>query len=223
MNHALEVEKLYIRRGSFWLKDVNLKLEEGKIHAIAGKSGSGKSTLIRAIGGAVRPDAGCIRYFGNEMYEEEKEIRRKMSVVYDSPNFNVEWKPDRLVKELAKFEPWMDQQKYVQLMQEMELNRQIKVKLYSEGQQRKLMLILALCRNPELLVMDEATSGMDRASRAAMWKLIADYRQEKPLSVLFTTHHEEEMCVADLIWYMEDGRLSDEIKEACFGTKGAGE
>ena len=169
MNHALEVEKLYIRRGSFWLKDVNLKLEEGKIHAIAGKSGSGKSTLIRAIGGAVRPDAGCIRYFGNEMYEEEKEIRRKMSVVYDSPNFNVEWKPDRLVKELAKFEPWMDQQKYVQLMQEMELNRQIKVKLYSEGQQRKLMLILALCRNPELLVMDEATSGMDRASRAAMW------------------------------------------------------
>lgn len=222
MNNALEVEKLYIRRGSFWLKDVNLKLEEGKIHAIAGKSGSGKSTLIRAIGGALRPDAGCIRYFGNEMYEEEKEIRRKMSVVYDSPNFNVEWKPDRLVKELAKFEPWMDQQKYVQLMQEMELNRQIKVKLYSEGQQRKLMLILALCRNPELLVMDEATSGMDRASRAAMWKLIADYRQEKTLSVLFTTHHEEEMYVADLIWYMEDGRLSDEIKEVCFGTKGAG-
>ena len=40
--------------------------------------------------------------------------------------------------------------------------------------------------------------------------------------MLFTTHHEEEMYVADLIWYMEDGRLSDEIKEACFGTKGAG-
>lgn len=211
MNHALEVEKLYIRRGSFWLKDVNLKLEEGKIHAIAGKSGSGKSTLIRAIGGAVRPDAGCIRYFGNEMYEEEKEIRRKMSVVYDSPNFNVEWKPDRLVKELAKFEPWMDQQKYVQLMQEMELNRQIKVKLYSEGQQRKLMLILALCRNPELLVMDEATSGMDRASRAAMWKLIVDYRQKNPLSVLFTTHHEEELYVADRIWQVEDGRIEPSV------------
>lgn len=211
MNHALEVEKLYIRRGSFWLKDVNLKLEEGKIHAIAGKSGSGKSTLIRAIGGALRPDAGCIRYFGNEMYEEEKEIRRKMSVVYDSPNFNVEWKPDRLVKELAKFEPWMDQQKYVQLMQEMELNRQIKVKLYSEGQQRKLMLILALCRNPELLVMDEATSGMDRASRAAMWKLIVDYRQKNPLSVLFTTHHEEELYVADRIWQVEDGRIEPSV------------
>lgn len=211
MNHALEVEKLYIRRGSFWLKDVNLKLEEGKIHAIAGKSGSGKSTLIRAIGGALRPDAGCIRYFGNEMYEEEKEIRRKMSVVYDSPNFNVEWKPDRLVKELAKFEPWMDQQKYVQLMQEMELNRQIKVKLYSEGQQRKLMLILALCRNPELLVMDEATSGMDRASRAAMWKLIVDYRQKNPLSVLFTTHHEEELYVADRIWQVENGRIEPSV------------
>lgn len=209
MNNALEVEKLYIRRGSFWLKDVNLKLEEGKIHAIAGKSGSGKSTLIRAIGGALRPDAGCIRYFGNEMYEEEKEIRRKMSVVYDKPNFNVELKPDRLVKELTKFEPWLDQKKYEQLMYEMELNRQIKIKLYSEGQQRKLMLILALCREPELLVMDEATSSMDRGSRAAMWKVIADYRQEKPLSVLFTTHHEEEMYVADRIWYMENGCLKE--------------
>ncbi len=212
MNNALEVEKLYIKRGSFWLKDVNLQLGEEKIHAIAGKSGSGKSTLIRAIGGALRPDAGCIRYFGKEMYEAEKEIRRKMSVVYNTPNFNVELKPDRLVKELAQFEPWLDQKKYVQLMQEMELNRQIKVKLYSEGQQRKLMLILALCRNPEILVMDEATSGMDRASRAAMWKLIADYREQKPLSVLFTTHHEEEMCVADRIWYLDEGRLCDEVR-----------
>lgn len=212
MNNALEVEKLYIKRGSFWLKDVNLQLGEEKIHAIAGKSGSGKSTLIRAIGGALRPDAGCIRYFGKEMYEAEKEIRRKMSVVYDTPNFNVELKPDRLVKELAQLEPWLDQKKYVQLMQEMELNRQIKVKLYSEGQQRKLMLILALCRNPEILVMDEATSGMDRASRAAMWKLIADYREQKPLGVLFTTHHEEEMCVADRIWYLDEGRLCDEVR-----------
>lgn len=223
MNNALEVEKLYIRRGSFWLKDVNLQLGEEKIHAIAGKSGSGKSTLIRAIGGAVRPDAGCIRYFGSEMYEAEKEIRRKMSVVYDTPNFNVELKPDRLIKELAKFEPWMDQQKYVQLMQEMELDRQMKIKLYSEGQQRKLMLILALCRQPQLLIMDEATSGMDRTSRAAMWKLIADYREKKPLSVIFTTHHEEEMYVADRIWYMEDGRLSNEMKEQSIGAKGANE
>ena len=62
MKNALEIEKLYGRRGSFWLKDVNLVIEEEKIHAVTGKSGSGKSTLIRAVGGAVRPEAGCIRY-----------------------------------------------------------------------------------------------------------------------------------------------------------------
>ena len=211
MKKALEIEKLYARRGAFWLKDVNLVIEEEKIHAVTGKSGSGKSTLIRAVGGAVRPEAGCIRYFGQEMYENEREIRKRMSVVYDSPNFNIELKPDGLVKELCKFEPWFDQSRYVQMMSEMELNRQIKVKLYSEGQQRKLMLILALCRNPELLVMDEATSGMDRASRAAMWKLIVDYRQKNPLSVLFTTHHEEELYVADRIWQVEDGRIEPSV------------
>ena len=211
MKKALEIEKLYARRGAFWLKDVNLVIEEEKIHAVTGKSGSGKSTLIRAVGGAVRPEAGCIRYFGQEMYENEREIRTRMSVVYDTPNFNIELKPDGLVKELCKFEPWFDQSRYVQMMSEMELNRQIKVKLYSEGQQRKLMLILALCRNPELLVMDEATSGMDRASRAAMWKLIVDYRQKNPLSVLFTTHHEEELYVADRIWQVEDGRIEPSV------------
>ena len=211
MKKALEIEKLYARRGAFWLKDVNLVIEEEKIHAVTGKSGSGKSTLIRAVGGAVRPEAGCIRYFGQEMYENEREIRTRMSVVYDTPNFNIELKPDGLVKELCKFEPWFDQSRYVQMMSEMELNRQIKVKLYSEGQQRKLMLILALCRNPELLVMDEATSGMDRASRAAMWKLIVDYRQKNPLSVLFTTHHEEELYVADRIWQVEDGRMEPSV------------
>ena len=211
MKNALEIEKLYARRGAFWLKDVNLVIEEEKIHAVTGKSGSGKSTLIRAVGGAVRPEAGCIRYFGQEMYENEREIRTRMSVVYDTPNFNIELKPDGLVKELCKFEPWFDQSRYVQMMSEMELNRQIKVKLYSEGQQRKLMLILALCRNPELLVMDEATSGMDRASRAAMWKLIVDYRQKNPLSVLFTTHHEEELYVADRIWQVEDGRIEPSV------------
>lgn len=211
MKKALEIEKLYARRGAFWLKDVNLVIEEEKIHAVTGKSGSGKSTMIRAVGGAVRPEAGCIRYFGQEMYENEREIRTRMSVVYDTPNFNIELKPDGLVKELCKFEPWFDQSRYVQMMSEMELNRQIKVKLYSEGQQRKLMLILALCRNPELLVMDEATSGMDRASRAAMWKLIVDYRQKNPLSVLFTTHHEEELYVADRIWQVEGGRIEPSV------------
>ena len=73
------------------------------------------------------------------------------------------------------------------------------------------MLILALCRKPELLVMDEATSGMDRASRAAMWKLIVDYRQKNPLSVLFTTHHEEELYVADRIWQVENGRIEPSV------------
>ena len=66
MKKALEIEKLYARRGAFWLKDVNLVIEEEKIHAVTGKSGSGKSTLIRAVGGAVRPEAGCIRYFGQD-------------------------------------------------------------------------------------------------------------------------------------------------------------
>ena len=62
------------------LRDFNMELEVGQIHVITGKSGSGKSTLFRAIGGALRPEAGRILYYGKEMYEDELKIRKRMSV-----------------------------------------------------------------------------------------------------------------------------------------------
>ena len=89
---AIKIEKLYLKRSGFLLRDFNMELEVGQIHVITGKSGSGKSTLFRAIGGALRPEAGRILYYGKEMYEDELKIRKRMSVIYDAPNFNMEYR-----------------------------------------------------------------------------------------------------------------------------------
>lgn len=199
MTKALEIERLYVRRGNFLLADVNLSVEENSICAVAGKSGSGKSTLMGAVGGAVRPAAGRICYAGRQMYEDEAAIRREMSVIYDAPNFNTEMKPEKLIREIRKFEPWFDEKSCTIYMQQLELNPKLRVKLYSESMQRKLMLAFALSRKPKLLVMDEATSGVSRESRKIMWEMIHTYRKEYPLTVLFTTHHEEEIAGADQV------------------------
>ena len=202
MAEALEIEKLYVRRGSFLLQDVNLSVEENCLYAAAGKSGVGKSTLIQAIGGAVAPAAGRIRYWGREMYEDETSIRREMSVVYDQPNFNTEMKPEKLIHEIRKFEPWFDEETCAVYMQQLELNPKLRVKLYSESMQRRFMLVLALCRNPKFLVMDEITSGVSRASREVMWDIIDTYRKEHALTILFTTHHDEEIARADHVLHL---------------------
>lgn len=209
----LRVERLYVRKGTFLLQDVNLSVEEGAVHAIAGKGGSGRSTLIQAIGGAIVPTAGRIMYNGREMYEDECSIRKMMSVIYDAPNFNMELTPERLVRELLRFEPWFDRESFLVNLQLLELNPKLRVRLYSEGMQRMLMLVIALCRQPKLLVMDELTSGVDKESGTVMWDMLGAYRKEHSLTVLFTTHHEEELSRADHVWRMAHGCMEEKTDE----------
>ena len=175
---ALKIEKLYLKHGGFLLRDFNMELEVGQIHVITGKSGSGKSTLFRAIGGALRPEAGRILYYGKEMYEDELKIRKRMSVIYDAPNFNMELSPERLAREWKKFEPWFDREAFTSYMNRLELEMNERVKLYSVEKCRKLMLALALSRNPELLVMDDVTSGLPIGGRQ---KPVRPRRQEAQL------------------------------------------
>lgn len=208
---ALTIEKLYLKRGSFLLRDFNMELEAGQIHVVVGKSGSGKSTLFRAIGGALRPEAGRILYYGKEMYEDELKIRKRMSVIYDAPNFNMELSPERLAREWKKFEPWFDREAFTSYMNRLELEMNQRVKLYSVEKCRKLMLALALSRNPELLVMDDVTSGVDTQSRQVMWEIVERYRSKQELTILFSSHHEEELLLADRVWNLDGRGKRDEV------------
>ena len=208
---ALKIEKLYLKNGGFLLRDFNMELEVGQIHVITGKSGSGKSTLFRAIGGALRPEAGRILYYGKEMYEDELKIRKRMSVIYDAPNFNMELSPERLAREWKKFEPWFDREAFTSYMNRLELEMNQRVKLYSVEKCRKLMLALALSRNPELLVMDDVTSGVDTQSRQVMWEIVERYRSKQELTILFSSHHEEELLLADRVWNLDGRGKRDEV------------
>lgn len=207
MRDALQTEKLYLRRGSFMVCNVNLRVEMGQMLAIGGKGGAGKSTLVRGIGGALDPEAGRITYWGKELCEDEARIRRQMSVVYDEPNFNTELKADRLARELAKYEPFFDREAFLSYMEQMELDIGQRVKLYAPDMQKKLMLILAVCRGPQLLVIDEPTRGADADAKKWMWDMIEDYRERTGAAVVYTTHHEEEILRADSAVYLKNGAV----------------
>ena len=75
----------------------------------------------------------------------------------------------------------------------------MKTKIFNTG----LMLALALSRKPELLVMDEVTSGVDTQTRQMMWEMVEKYRSKQELTILFSSHHEEELLLADRIWDLD--------------------
>ena len=137
------------------------------------------------------------------MYEDELKIRKRMSVIDDAPNFNMELSPERLAREWKKFEPWFDREAFTSYMNRLELEMNQRVKLYSVEKCRKLMLALALSRKPELLVMDEVTSGVDTQTRQMMWEMVEKYRSKQELTILFSSHHEEELLLADRIWDLD--------------------
>ena len=190
---CLELEKIYYKQGNFVLHDINFSVEEGELVALSGRTGSGKSTLIRLIGQAEHPDVGRILYYGKEMYEDERNIRKLMSVMYHEPNFNTEILAGKLPLYLKKIEPDFDLELFHEMMQYLHLREKKKIADYSAGTKKKYMLILALCRNPKLLVLDEPTSGIDDASRREVWKLLLAYRKDHQATILFSTHHEDEL------------------------------
>ena len=206
--NALELQSIYLRRGNFILRDIHFTIEEGRTAVLVGDDGAGKSTLIGLIGNALLPDAGKILYFGKELCEDEVHIRKSISVMYDSPNFNVEMKAAKLAQEISRFEPWFDMELFHRGMEKLGLPENERVKLYSHRKKKKYMLLLALCRKPSILVMDEPFWGVMQEDREKMWEFIGEYRKTQQLTILFSTNDmENAMQHADCLLELKGGTI----------------
>ncbi len=204
--NAIEFEKVYYKRGYFTLADVNFSVAENEIVAIQGRSGSGKTTLFELMGNVIQPAGGFIRYFGKELYEDEAYIRHEMSIMFTEPNFNGERRVDWFVRDFKKIEPQFDVDAFFERMDTFGLDPKKGIRMYSKGMRKKMMIAFSLSRNPKLLLMDEPTSGLDATSREEVFQMIHDYKKERDLAVLFSSHHKDDISsYADRILTIENG------------------
>lgn len=161
MKNALEVSHLTKDYGSFKLDDVSFTVPGGTIMGLIGENGAGKSTTIKCILNLVRRDGGEIQVLGLDNLADERAVKAQVGVVLDETTFHDGLSAPQVGSILARLYPGWDGALYQHYLEKFGLTSKKLVKTFSKGMKMKLSLAAAFAARPRLLILDEATSGLD--------------------------------------------------------------
>jgi len=210
------------------LDDVTLQFEAGIIYGLLGPNGAGKTTLIRVLTTLLRPDSGRAKVAGVDVLADPKRARTKIGLAgqfaavdeYLTGRENVE-----MVGRLYGLSIADSKQRAAEVLERIRLDEAAdrQVKTYSGGMQRRLDLAASLVGRPEVLFLDEPTTGIDPRSRIDVWELIADLVDGGTTVLLTTQYMDEADQLADRIAVIDEGRLisqgtSDDLKDKLGGS-----
>jgi ABC-2 type transport system ATP-binding protein len=185
-----------------------LSIEKGTIMGLIGKNGAGKTTLIKTILEKYERTSGKVLFNGIPMYGNEEIVKAKIGVVYDSLIYPLAYNPNKIKNMISPFYKEFDHKKYEELMNRFELDPNKKLSNYSKGMQMKFGAVLALCHNPDLIILDEPTAGLDPIARAELIDILLEYMQKEEKSILFSTHITSDLeKIADYITMIDDGKI----------------
>ncbi|MBX7246662.1 MAG: ABC transporter ATP-binding protein [Candidatus Sumerlaeaceae bacterium] len=208
--YAIETLGLGRMFGGRWaVADLHLQVPRGCVYGFLGLNGAGKSTTMRMLMGLLQPTSGYSSVLGMNPAVTDLEVKRRVGYVADSPNF-YEW---MTVREICAFvahyrkAEW-DDTRANKLLDSFELPRNQKLKTLSKGQRSKVSLALALGFNPELLLLDEPTGGLDPIARRQFIEgVLAEY-MEGDRTILISSHLINEISgLVDYVGIIRDGQL----------------
>ena len=165
MTAALKIQGLSKKFEGFALDKVSFQVPSGSIVGLIGENGAGKTTTINAALGLIKKDSGEIELFGENVEHLTPSIKEEIGAVFDASNFSEELTPEKLDKVLKDIYTSWDQDLFRQLLDRLEIPFSRKIKTFSKGMKMKLSLAAALSHHPKLLILDEATCGLDPVMR----------------------------------------------------------
>ena len=210
MENILELQQISktFPKSNFTLDNVSFSLPYGAIDGFVGENGVGKTTTIGCILNTVRKDNGTVKLFGREMLDADTALREKIGVLYDGDNFPSFWTAKQLSRVMAGFYAQWDDALFWHYLKRFQLLPEQKLKNYSRGMTMKLAIAAALSHRPQLLILDEATSGLDPVMRDEMLDVFLEFVQDERHSVLLSSHITSDLeKVADYITFLHNGRL----------------
>ena len=183
-------------------------MEEGKVYGLLGKNGEGKTTLIRMIMGIIPGDKGKILYKGNEINFNRPFYKKEVGYIPEESIFFGWMTINELMTFNSSFYPKWKAHKAKELLDRFDLDEKVKIKNLSRGMKLKMGLIVALAAEPELLILDDPTSGMDVPTRHDFLKGIIREILDEGTSILFSSHlvHELEGII-DHLGILHNGKL----------------
>lgn len=216
MDNIMEISHLHKSFGAVKaVQDLNFCVKKGELFAFLGVNGAGKSTTINIMCGELRKDSGSVRICGADLDREPDSIRRKLGVVFQGSVLDKDLSVrDNLRSRAAlygihgkAFEKRLEE--LTELLDFAGLLKRPLGKL-SGGQRRRIDIARALLHEPEILILDEPTTGLDPQTRTNLWQVIGRLRREQGMTVFLTTHYMEEAADADYVVIIDHGRIAAE-------------
>jgi ABC-2 type transport system ATP-binding protein len=207
--NILEIRNLRKKYKGFTLDDISLSLPQGYVLGLIGPNGAGKTTTIKILMNIVKRDGGEVRVFGLDPRKKTKQVKNRVGYLGEEQYFygdkTVAW-TGHFVSSFYK--NW-DTNAYQSLLTSFALSRSKKTRELSKGMKVRFSLALALSHNPDLLILDEPTAGLDPVIRREILELLRKKSKEEGKSVIISSHITDDiMRTADLVAFLIDGKIA---------------
>jgi ABC-2 type transport system ATP-binding protein len=208
MKPIIQVEKLRKNYGTIVaVDDISFEVHEGEIFGMVGPNGAGKTTTIECLEGLRRPDGGSLRVLGIDPQHEGQTLRLNSGMQLQQSNLPERMKVWEALDLYSSFYPHAANWETLLVQLGLEEKRNAPFSKLSGGQKQRLFIALALLPDPQIIFLDELTTGLDPQARHAIWDLVRDVRS-KGKTILMTTHFMEEAeRLCDRVAILDHGRI----------------
>ncbi len=217
MNDALHISGLTKTYGDFVLDHVSFRVPSGSIVGLIGENGAGKSTTINAALGLIQKEEGRVSILGKDALDNA--TKEQVGVVFDGSNYPEILSPRKLSRIMKNIYHTWDERAYLDMLKRFSLPADKPIRQFSRGMKMKLSITAALSHQPKLLILDEATSGLDPIIRDDILDMLLAFVQDEEHSILISSHITSDLeKIADYIVFIHEGkvvfsRAKDELLE----------
>lgn len=206
--NAIEISGVTKRYEGFTLDNVSFNVPKGSIMGFIGQNGAGKTTTIRSLLNITNIDEGEIRLLGLDHIKDEFEIKSRLAVVFDELPFQDMFNASDMARIFEGLYTEWDNAVYRDYLERFKLPVKKKIGEYSKGMKMKLQIACALSHNAELLVMDEATTGLDPVVRDEILHIFMEYLKDGERSILMSSHITGDLeKIADSVTFIDKGKI----------------